>query len=87
MLKAELRNGNLILSIPVNDAKDLPLSTTGKTLIVASTHGNIPTPVMVNGQPLVISINAYIKNADAPKNGSTKTPIAGRFGRPEGVTA
>lgn len=87
MLKTELRNGNLILSIPVNDAKDLPLSTTGKTLIVASTHGNIPTPVMVNGQPLVVSINAYIKNGGAPKNGSTKTPIAGRFGRPEGVTA
>lgn len=85
MLKAELKNGNLILSIPVNDAKDLPLSTTGKTLIVASTHGNIPTPVTVNGQPLVVSINAYIKNGDAPKN--AKTPIAGRFGRPEGVTA
>lgn len=87
MLKAELKSGNLVLTIPANDAKELPLSSTGKTLIVASTHGNIPTPVVVNGQPLIVSINAYIKNVDAPKAGSCKTPIAGRFGRPEGVTA
>ena len=36
-------------------------SASGKSLIVATTHGNIPTTLQVNGKPLVISVNAYIK--------------------------
>lgn len=36
-------------------------SATGKTLVVASTHGNQTTAVIVNGKPLTIGLNAYIK--------------------------
>ena len=50
----------LIIELPLN-AKDPQPSASGKTLVVASTHGNMTTDVLVNGKPLVIGVNAYIK--------------------------
>jgi hypothetical protein len=35
-------------------------SATGKTLVIASTRGNMKTDVMVNGKPVTIGLNAYI---------------------------
>jgi len=57
-MKAELKNGNLIVTIPTQ--KPTP-SASGKTLVVASTHGNQPTTVEVDGKVLVIGLNAYVK--------------------------
>lgn len=37
-------------------------SATGKTLVVATTHGNQPTDVMIDGQPLIVGVNAYVRN-------------------------
>ncbi len=34
----------------------------GKTLVVATTHGNQPTDVTVDGKPLIVGVNAYIRN-------------------------
>ena len=36
-------------------------SASGKTLVVASTRGNKVTDVMIDGKPVVIGLNAYIK--------------------------
>jgi len=36
-------------------------SASGKTLVVASTHGNKVTDLIIEGQPVVIGVNAYIK--------------------------
>jgi hypothetical protein len=36
-------------------------SASGKTLVVASTHGNMATTVEIDGCPVVIGVNAYIK--------------------------
>jgi len=36
-------------------------SASGKTLVVASTRGNAVTDVMVDGKPVTIGLNAYIK--------------------------
>ena len=58
-VKAEIKGGNLILTIPMNP-KPTP-STSGKTLVVASTHGNQPTEVKVDGQLVTVGVNAYIK--------------------------
>lgn len=49
----------LVVTIPVN--QDPPLSSTGKTRIVASTHGNQPTPITVNGQVVKIGLTAFVK--------------------------
>ena len=49
----------LVVRIPVNAAP--PLSSTGKTKIVASTHGNQPTTITVDGQVVKLGLTAFIK--------------------------
>ena len=57
---AKIESGNLTISIPVNDPPTM--SASGKSLVVASTRGNITlADVIVNGKPLTIGVNAYIK--------------------------
>lgn len=36
-------------------------SASGKTLVVASSHGNQPTTAEVDGRPVMVGCNAYIK--------------------------
>ena len=36
-------------------------SASGKTLVVASSHGNQATSVQIDNKPLVVGVNAYIK--------------------------
>ena len=57
-LKAEIRDNKLIIEIDLE--KPAP-SSSGKTLVVASTRGNAVTDVLVDGQPVIIGLNAYIK--------------------------
>ena len=35
-------------------------SSSGKTLIAATTHGNLVTSLTLQGKPLTISLNAYL---------------------------
>lgn len=58
-MKATLKDNTLIIEIELEE-NPTP-SSSGKTLVVASTHGNIVTNVMINGKPLVVGVNAYIK--------------------------
>jgi len=53
------KDGKLTIIIDTN--KKPTESKSGKSLIVASTHGNIPTAVQVDGKPLIVSVNAYVK--------------------------
>ncbi|TFH22369.1 MAG: hypothetical protein E4H03_08550 [Myxococcales bacterium] len=46
----------------VLDLQDPTPSASGKTLVVASTRGNVPTDVEVNGKPVIVGVNAYIHN-------------------------
>ncbi len=46
----------------VLDLQEPTPSASGKTLVVASTRGNVPTDVTVNGKPVVVGVNAYIHN-------------------------
>ncbi len=64
-MNAVIEKGNLIITIPVN-AKPTA-SESGKTLQVASSHGNTPTAVVVDGSPLIVGVNAYIRNPDYKK--------------------
>lgn len=57
-MEAQINNGVLTIKIQVNESP-VP-SATGKTLVVASSRGNKPTSVQVNGKPLVVGLNAYI---------------------------
>lgn len=48
----------LVITIPLT--KPTP-SSTGRTLSVATSRGNVPTEAQVNGQPVIVGLNAYIK--------------------------
>ena len=52
--------GQIVIRIDKN-AKPVE-SSTGKTLQVASSHGNSPTNLQIDGSPLIVGVNAYIKN-------------------------
>jgi hypothetical protein len=57
-MKAEIKDGNLVITIPMQTPTP---SSTGRTLIVATTGGNKETDVQVNGKPVIIGLNCYIK--------------------------
>lgn len=57
-MKAELIDGKLIIEI---DLQEPTPSASGKTLVVATSHGNQQTKAMYDGQPITIGLNAYIR--------------------------
>jgi hypothetical protein len=57
-VKATIEGGELVIRLPLN--KPPVPSASGKTLVVASTHGNQKTDAVVNGQPVTVGVNAYI---------------------------
>lgn len=58
-IKVEIRNNTLVIELPMNPAP--VASASGKTLVVATTHGNIATPAVVNGKAITLGVNAYIR--------------------------
>ena len=59
-MEAKIENGKLVITIPMQAPQR---SASGKTLVIASSHGNQPTAAQVNGKPVIIGLNAYIRNA------------------------
>ena len=59
-MQTEVKGDNLIITIPMN--KKPVVSASGKTLQVASSHGNTPTATQVDNSPLIVGVNAYIRN-------------------------
>ncbi len=57
-MKTTIKDNVLHIEIPLHAPRP---SATGKTLTVASTKGNQPTEARVNGLPVIVGINAYIK--------------------------
>ena len=60
-MQATIKDGKLIIELELE--KTPQPSSSGKTLVVASTHGNQVTNLIIDGQPIVIGVNAYIKKA------------------------
>jgi hypothetical protein len=57
-MRVEIKDKKLIIEIDLE--KPTP-SSSGKTLVVASTRGNVVTTAQVDGKPVTIGLNAYIK--------------------------
>lgn len=58
-MKASIKDK--ILTIEIELQEPTP-SASGKTLVIASTHGNTTlSDLKVEGKPVVIGLNAYIK--------------------------
>ena len=58
-MEAKIVKGQLVLTIDLE--KDPKPSKSGKTLVVASSHGNVKTGVQYKGAEIVVGLNAYIK--------------------------
>lgn len=56
-MKAEIVDGNLVITLPMQTPSP---SASGKTLVVASSHGNQKTEAEIDGKRIVIGVNAYI---------------------------
>ncbi len=59
-LTATIEDGYLIIRLPLN-VTPTP-SSSGKTLVVASSHGNKPTELEINGKPVIVGVNAYVRH-------------------------
>jgi hypothetical protein len=57
-MTATIQNGILTIQIPIHAPTP---SKSGKTFSVATSGGNKATTCKVEGQPVVIGLNAYIK--------------------------
>jgi len=57
-MKAEVCGDKLVIEIDIQEP--VP-SASGKTLVVATTHGNQTSTAMLNGQPIIIGLNAYVR--------------------------
>ncbi|OAI47275.1 hypothetical protein AYO44_09850 [Planctomycetaceae bacterium SCGC AG-212-F19] len=57
-MTARIEGNKLIVEIPLNPAPET--RKTGKTLVVASSHGNKTTEAKVQGKNVVVGLNAYI---------------------------
>jgi hypothetical protein len=57
-MTAKIEGKELVIRLPLNDPPRP--SSSGKSLVVASSNGNKPTEAKVNGQPVIVGVNAYI---------------------------
>lgn len=57
-LQVTIKDDKLVIVCDIETPRP---SATGKTLVVASTHGNVPTPAVINGQTVYVGVNAYIR--------------------------
>ena len=49
---------SLVITIPLQAPSE---SKSGKTLLVATTHGAVATSITVQDKPVIVSLNAYIR--------------------------
>jgi hypothetical protein len=57
-MEVKIENGKLIISIELQ--KPAP-SASGKTLVVATTHGNVSTECVIDGKPVVVGFKRLHK--------------------------
>ena len=55
-MNAEIKNGKLHLTLDINPTE----SKSGKSVVVASTRGNVQTACQHKGQNVTIGVNAYV---------------------------
>lgn len=59
-MEARIEGSKLHLIIDMENPPEV--SKSGKSVVIASTHGNVKTGAEYNGKPITIGFNAYVKN-------------------------
>ena len=57
MLKVEIKGKFMVISVPLTETP----SKSGKSILRATTNGNKPTDLKIDGENVVVSVNAYTK--------------------------
>ena len=57
-MKVEIKGNELIIKVEMQTPTP---SASGKTLVIASSHGNQMTTAIIDGKPVIVGLNAYIK--------------------------
>jgi hypothetical protein len=50
------KNKELVIRVPMQEASQ---SSSGKSMVVATTRGSVETEAEVDGKPVVVSVNAF----------------------------
>jgi hypothetical protein len=64
-MNVRLKGNILRIELPMRDPK---ISGSGKTVILASTGGQIDTGIEYKGQDIILNANAYIRNSETAKS-------------------
>jgi len=75
-METKIENGNPVISIPLHAPRP---SATGKTLIVASTGGNVVTSATIDGKPVAVGLNAYVRKGEAEVVKAKLARVGGRI--------
>lgn len=57
--EVKIEGDTLVIRLPLQTPTR---SASGKTLVVASTHGNVKSSAKIDGKEITIGVNAYISN-------------------------
>ena len=56
-MNIKIEGNELVIRLPLQKPT---ASASGKTLVVASTRGNVKSDALVNGKQITVGVNAYI---------------------------
>lgn len=56
-MKAEIKNNELTITLTIEKKE----SKSGKSIVIATTNGNVTNGLEYEGNPVIIGVNAYIK--------------------------
>jgi ABC-type uncharacterized transport system YnjBCD ATPase subunit len=57
-MQVTIEKGELVIRVKLSTPTP---SKSGKSLMVATTNGNMTTSALVDGKPVILGLNAYIK--------------------------
>ncbi len=57
-ISVTIEKNELVIRLPLQ--KPTP-SMSGKSLVVASSHGNVETTAIVEGKKVIVGVNAYLR--------------------------
>ena len=56
-MKVEIKGNEITITLAISKQP----SKSGKTLVIASTHGNQASTAALDGQPVIVGVNCYIR--------------------------
>jgi hypothetical protein len=71
-MNGKIQDGHLIIEVPLQEPE---MSSTGKTRVVASSHGVQRLAVQVDGKNVYVTANAFVYPVDQRKSGKRKTKL------------